>query len=192
MPTSRRREQCKKAGVKGSKANATAIGELGPSARVRRSRRPSPNHASSAAARLSVAAATPEWEIKRKEKEERSIGVGDVVEVLCSGGEVSCSGDSAPSAAWLEATVAWVDKPNGLYCAARTSSVGTLVVGDARLRLVAKAGRRDFAATCAADAAFLAQIEAWPEERLRAMQDYCIEMKPSFYAKPSWGTTACK
>ena len=52
-----------------------------------------------------------------------------------------------------------------------SSSVGTLVVGDARLRLVAKAGRRDFAATCAADAAFLAQIEAWPEERLRAMHD---------------------
>ena len=39
------------------------------------------NHTSSAAARLSVAAATPEWEIKRKEKEERLIGVGDVVEV---------------------------------------------------------------------------------------------------------------
>ena len=96
----------------------------------------------------------------------------DVVEVLCSGDEVLCSGDSAPSAAWLdEATVAWVDKPNGLYCVARTSSVGTLFVGDARLRLVAKAGRRDFATTCAADAAFLAEIEAWPEEPLRAMKD---------------------
>ena len=102
--------------------------------------------------------------------------MGDVVEVLCSGGDVSCSGDSAPSAAWLEATVAWVDKPNGLYRAARTSSVGTLVVGDARLRFVAKAkaGRRAFAATCAADAAFLAQIEAWSEDELRAMKD-CLK-----------------
>ena len=71
-----------------------------------------------------------------------------------------CLGDSAPSAAWLEATVAWVDKPDGLYRATRTPPVDTLVVGDARLRLVAKAGRRDFAATFAADAAFVAQIEA--------------------------------
>ena len=76
---------------------------------------------------------------------------------------------------WLEATATWVDKPNGLYCAphAPRRSERTPVVGDARLRLVAKAkaGRREFAATCAPDAAFLAQIEAWSEEELRAMKD---------------------
>ena len=62
---------------------------------------------SSSLARLSVAA-TPE-----EHPENRSIGLNDVVEVM---------GDEAPSAAWLEATVAWVDKPNGLYCVARASS----------------------------------------------------------------------
>ena len=71
----------------------------------------------------------------------------------------------------LEATVVYVDKPNGLYCVARASSVGTFFVGHARLRLVAKAGRRDVATTFAADAAFLAEIEAWSEERLRTVQD---------------------
>ena len=91
-------------------------------------------------ARLSVAA-TPESENKRKEKEERSVGLDDVVEVLCSG-------DSAPSAAWLEATVVYVDKANGLYCAACASSVGTFFVGRAQVRLVRTQGQ---AARCRHD-----------------------------------------
>ena len=67
----------------------------------------------------------------------------------------------------------YVDKPNGLDCAARASSVvGTFYVGHARLRLVAKAGRRDVATTCAADAAFLAKIETWSEEKLRTTQGF--------------------
>ena len=72
---------------------------------------------------------------------ERSVGLDDVVEVLCSG-------DSAPSAAWLEATVVYVDKANGLYCAACASSVGTFFVGRAQVRLVRTQGQ---AARCRHD-----------------------------------------
>ena len=89
-----------------------------------------------------------------------SIGLGDDVKVL---------GDESLSAPWLEATVVRVDKPNGLYCVARASSGGTFFVGLSQLRLVTKAGRR--ATTCAADAAFLKEIETWSEEKLRTMQD---------------------
>ena len=38
MPPKRQRNHCKKAGAKGGKAKAAALGELGPSVRVRRSR----------------------------------------------------------------------------------------------------------------------------------------------------------
>ena len=93
-----------------------------------------------------------------------SIGLDDAVEVM---------GDESPSAAWLEATVVRVDKPNGLYCVARASSGGTFFVGLSQLRLVTKAGRR--ATTCAADAAFLKEIETWSEEKLRTMQD-CLSV----------------
>ena len=89
-----------------------------------------------------------------------SIGLGDDVKVL---------GDESLSAPWLEATVVRVDKPNGLYCVAKASSGGTFFVGLSQLRLVTKAGRR--ATTCAADAAFLKEIETWSEEKLRTMQD---------------------
>ena len=89
-----------------------------------------------------------------------SIGLGDDAKVL---------GDESLSAPWLEATVVRVDKPNGLYCVARASSGGTFFVGLSQLRLVTKAGRR--ATTCAADAAFLKEIETWSEEKLRTMQD---------------------
>ena len=85
------------------------------------------------------------------------------------GDDVKVLGDESLSAPWLEATVVRVDKPNGLYCVARASSGGTFFVGLSQLRLVTKAGRR--ATTCAADAAFLKEIETWSEEKLRTMQD---------------------
>ena len=116
---------------------------------------PNPNLPSSLA-RLSIAAPPEEH------PEDLSIGLNDVVEVM---------GDEANSAAaWLEATVVRVDKPNGLYCVARASSGGTFYVGLSLLRLVAKAGRR-VATTCAADAAFLENIKTWSDEKLRTMQD---------------------
>jgi hypothetical protein len=94
--------------------------------------------------------------------------VGDVVEVFCSVADVSISGGSS----WLQATVTWVHKTIGLFRVARCYNLSeSLVVDRSRLRLVYKAGRREFAATCAADAAFVARIEAWPEEQLRSAQD---------------------
>ena len=63
-------------------------------------------------------------------------------------------------------------KTIGLFRVARCYNLSeSLVVDRSRLRLVYKAGRREFAATCAADAAFVARIEAWPEEQLRSAQD---------------------
>ena len=89
------------------------------------------------------------------------------------GDDAKVLGDESLSAPWLEGTIVRVDKPNGLYCVARASSGGTFFVGLSQLRLVTKAGRR--ATTCAADAAFLKEIETWSEEKLRTMQD-CLSV----------------
>ena len=166
MPPKRRREHCKKVGRAANAAKVAALGVFGQARACGAlvDPRPSPNHTSSAAARLSVAAATPEG----KEKEARTIGVGDLVEVFCPEADVSTSCGSS----WLQATVTFLNKSIGLYRVARTYDLSeSLVVDRPRLRLLHKRGRNAFAAMCAADAASVARMEAWPEEQLRSAQD---------------------
>ena len=148
-------KRAKAASERSRESRAASRGELIVNPNPNPSLNPNPN-LPSCLARLSVAAPPEEH------PEDLSIGLNDVVEVM---------GDEANSAAaWLEATVVRVDKPNGLYCVARASSGGTFYVGLSLLRLVAKAGRR-VATTCAADAAFLENIKTWSDEKLRTMQD---------------------